>query len=258
MQKIYCVEDDQNIRDLVVYALGTAGFEAKGFEKASELYEELKVSPPALVLLDIMLPEEDGMAILRRLRSDPAGRKIPVIMLTAKSAEFDKVMGLDSGADDYITKPFGVMEMISRVRAVLRRTGTVTGEERLILGGLILDVKSHTVTADGAQAPLTFKEFELLQYLMRNAGIVLTRDKLMSEVWGFDFEGESRTVDMHIKTLRQKLKECGSLIETVRGVGYKICEPGAGRRAKEEGTGCGAESGAAEKYMEAGLESAGK
>ncbi len=226
MQNIYCVEDDQNIRDLVVYALGTAGFGAKGFEKASELYEEMKKELPVLILLDIMLPEEDGMQVLRHIRSDAATKGIPVIMLTAKSAEFDKVMGLDSGADDYITKPFGVMEMISRVKAVLRRTGSVSEETRLVLGGIILDAESHVVTVNGERVAFTFKEFELLQYLMKNEGIVLTRDKLMSAVWGFDFEGESRTVDMHIKTLRQKLGTCGSMIETVRGVGYKICNNG--------------------------------
>ncbi len=226
MQNIYCVEDDQNIRDLVVYALGTAGFGAKGFEKSSELYEEMKKELPVLILLDIMLPEEDGMQILRHIRSDMTTRNIPVIMLTAKSAEFDKVMGLDSGADDYITKPFGVMEMISRVKAVLRRAGSVSEETRLVLGGIILDAESHVVTVNGERVAFTYKEFELLQYLMKNEGIVLTRDKLMSAVWGFDFEGESRTVDMHIKTLRQKLGSCGSMIETVRGVGYKICNNG--------------------------------
>ncbi|HIU66055.1 MAG TPA: response regulator transcription factor [Candidatus Caccomorpha excrementavium] len=226
MQNIYCVEDDQNIRDLVVYALGTAGFGAKGFEKSSELYEEMKKELPVLILLDIMLPEDDGMQILRHIRSDMTTRNIPVIMLTAKSAEFDKVMGLDSGADDYITKPFGVMEMISRVKAVLRRAGSVSEETRLVLGGIILDAESHVVTVNGERVAFTYKEFELLQYLMKNEGIVLTRDKLMSAVWGFDFEGESRTVDMHIKTLRQKLGSCGSMIETVRGVGYKICNNG--------------------------------
>ena len=226
MQNIYCVEDDQNIRDLVVYALGTAGFGAKGFEKSSELYEEMKKELPVLILLDIMLPEEDGMQILRHIRSDMTTRNIPVIMLTAKSAEFDKVMGLDSGADDYITKPFGVMEMTSRVKAVLRRAGGVSEETRLVLGGIILDAESHVVTVNGERVAFTYKEFELLQYLMKNEGIVLTRDKLMSAVWGFDFEGESRTVDMHIKTLRQKLGSCGSMIETVRGVGYKICNNG--------------------------------
>ena len=226
MQNIYCVEDEQNTRDLVVYALGTAGFGAKGFEKSSELYEEMKKELPVLILLDIMLPEEDGMQILRHIRSDMTTRNIPVIMLTAKSAEFDKMMGLDSGADDYITKPFGVMEMISRVKAVLRRAGSVSEETRLVLGGIILDAESHVVTVNGERVAFTYKEFELLQYLMKNEGIVLTRDKLMSAVWGFDFEGESRTVDMHIKTLRQKLGSCGSMIETVRGVGYKICNNG--------------------------------
>ena len=226
MQNIYCVEDDQNIRDLVVYALGTAGFGAKGFEKSSELYEEMKKELPVLILLDIMLPEEDGMQILRHIRSDMTTRNIPVIMLTAKSAEFDKVMGLDSGADDYITKPFGVMEMISRVKAVLRRAGSVSEETRLVLGGIILDAESHVVTVNGERVAFSYKVFVLLQYLVKNEGIVLTRDKLMSAVWGFDFEGESRTVDMHIKTLRQKLGSCGSMIETVRGVGYKICNNG--------------------------------
>ena len=222
MQTIYCVEDDMNIRELVVYALRSSGYEAKGLEDARELFAALEAEIPSLILLDIMLPEEDGIHVLGRLRSSRATRDIPVIMLTAKSSEYDKVVGLDAGADDYVTKPFGVMELISRIKAVLRRAGNLGEEGELTAGEIRLNSQSHTVTAAGAPVTLTYKEFELLQYLMKNRGMVLTRDKIMSAVWGFDFEGETRTVDMHIKTLRQKLGSCGAQIETVRGVGYKI------------------------------------
>ena len=222
MQTIYCVEDDMNIRELVVYALRSSGYEAKGLEDARELFAALEAEIPSLILLDIMLPEEDGIHVLGRLRASRATRDIPVIMLTAKSSEYDKVVGLDAGADDYVTKPFGVMELISRIKAVLRRAGNLGEEGELTAGEIRLNSQSHTVTAAGAPVTLTYKEFELLQYLMKNRGMVLTRDKIMSAVWGFDFEGETRTVDMHIKTLRQKLGSCGAQIETVRGVGYKI------------------------------------
>lgn len=222
MQKIFIVEDDENIRELVAYALSSAGFEADGFETGARLYEALERETPELILLDIMLPGVDGVTILRELRSSPATSGIPVIMLTAKSSEYDKIKGLDSGADDYVTKPFGVMELLSRVKAVLRRTGGEKNAESYSCGGITLDPVRHLVFAEDTSVTLTFKEFELLQYLLQNHGIVLTREKIMERVWGFDFEGESRTVDMHIKTLRQKLGASGALIETVRGVGYKI------------------------------------
>lgn len=223
-QIIYAVEDDPNIRELVLYALESAGFEAHGFETASELFTALKTSRPSLVLLDIMLPDEDGIAILNRLRRDKDTHSIPVIMLTAKTGEFDRIKGLDSGADDYITKPFSVLELMSRIKAVLRRcsVGNDDDADTLALGGINVDTKKHTVTVDGQEVTLTFKEFELLRYMLVNAGIVLTRDKLMDAVWGFDYQGESRTVDMHIKSLRQKLLGEGERIKTIRSMGYKI------------------------------------
>lgn len=221
---VYCVEDDTNIRELVVYALKTAGFQASGFETAAEFYKALQREKPSLVLLDIMLPDEDGMMILKRLRSEKTTENLPVIMLTAKSAEYDKVCGLDGGADDYVTKPFGVMELISRVKAVLRRMekGKVQEAEALVLGDLRVDEKKHEVHVGETPVELTFKEFELLTYLMKNQGIVLSRDKILDVIWNYDYEGESRTVDVHIGSLRQKLGRCGELIKTIRGVGYKI------------------------------------
>lgn len=220
MQTIYCVEDDQNIRELTIYALSSSGFEAVGFECATPLFAALEKRIPHLILLDIMLPGKDGMEILRELREQGKTQAVPVILLTAKTSEWDKVRGLDMGADDYITKPFGVMELISRVKAVLRRSkGEVDGTFRC--GGVQLDYPRRSVSVDGKDVLLTYKEFELLYYLMKNEGVVLTREKLMNEVWGFDFEGESRTVDVHIRTLRQKLGEGGGMIETVRNVGYK-------------------------------------
>lgn len=224
MKTIYCVEDDTSIRELIVYALKSSGFEAVGFEDAELFYEGIKQHLPDLVLLDIMLPEEDGLSVLKKLRADRATAMIPVILLTAKSAEYDKVLGLDLGADDYIVKPFGVMELISRVKAVLRRTSTVEDSNELIIEQITLNNIKHTVFVNDTEVHLTLKEFELLYYLMQNKDIVLTRDKLLSGIWGYDFEGETRTVDMHIKTLRQKLGESGNLIETVRGVGYRIGE----------------------------------
>ena len=203
---IYCVEDDSSIRELVLYALQNSGFEAKGFADASELYPELLHNPPELVLLDIMLPGEDGIAILKKMKQNAQTRKVPVIMLTAKGSEYDRVLGLDLGADDYITKPFGVIEMISRVKAVLRRCAPEGAVSRtLTLGEITLDPERHRVGAAGREVALTFKEFSLLQFLMENSGRVLTRDRILETVWGYDFEGETRTVDMHIKTLRQKL-----------------------------------------------------
>ena len=223
---IYCVEDDSSIRELVLYALQNRGFEAKGFADASELYPELLHNPPELVLLDIMLPGEDGIAILKKMKQNAQTRKVPVIMLTAKGSEYDRVLGLDLGADDYITKPFGVIEMISRVKAVLRRCAPEGAVSRtLTLGEITLDPERHRVGAAGREVALTFKEFSLLQFLMENSGRVLTRDRILETVWGYDFEGETRTVDMHIKTLRQKLGEAGALIETVRGVGYRMEGP---------------------------------
>ena len=221
---IYCVEDDTNIRDLIIYALKTGDFEALGFADSRSFYEALDKDLPSLILLDIMLPGEDGIEILKRLKSSTRTRDIPVIMITAKSSEYDKVIGLDYGADDYITKPFGIMEFLARVKAVLRRAGSSSDihEHKLTAGNLTMNVERHSVVANGQEVTLTLKEFELLKYLLENAGIVLTRSKLLEEVWGYDYEGETRTVDVHIRTLRQKLGEAGDIIETVRGVGYRI------------------------------------
>ena len=221
MQKIFCVEDDDNIRELTIYALRQNGYEIEGFSCAKELFEALKEEIPSLILLDIMLPDTDGLEILSMLRKDAKTENLPVIMLTAKSGELDKVKGLDSGADDYITKPFSVMELVSRVKALLRRT-TSDIDSSLQYKGICVDNLSRKVTVDGNEIVLTYKEFELLFYLIKNKGIVMTRDKLLRHVWGFDFEGESRTVDVHIKTLRQKLGDSGSVIETVRNVGYTV------------------------------------
>ncbi len=225
MACIYCVEDDEGIRELISCALKSGGYEVKAFEKAVPFYEALKTRQPALILLDIMLPDEDGISILTNIKKNEVYSDIPVIMLTAKSSEIDKVTGLEAGADDYITKPFGVMELLSRIKAVLRRTKKDETTSNIIsVGRLTLNFQKRLVKYDEKNVVLTFKEFELLAYLMQNQGIVLTREKLMEKVWGFDFEGESRTVDMHIKTLRQKLEQAGcvDIIHTVRGVGYKI------------------------------------
>lgn len=219
---IFCVEDDSNIRELVVYTLESTGFQAHGFEDGSSFLEALALETPELVLLDIMLPGEDGLEILKKLKNSSKTKDIPVIMVTAKGSEYDKVVGLDSGADDYVTKPFGMMELISRIKAVLRRSGKQQDKTKLSVGGISLDTKKHEVKVDGEQVVLTLKEFELLEKLMRNQGIVLTRDQLLTEIWGYDFDGETRTVDVHIRTLRQKLGEQGSLVKTVRGVGYRI------------------------------------
>ena len=218
---VYYVEDDENIRELVLYALKTAGFEASGFLSAGDFYQAVSEQEPDLIILDIMLPDEDGVTILKKLKGTKNIKNIPVIMLTAKSAEYDKVIGLDSGADDYMTKPFGVMELISRVKAVLRRTVKETSLE-LMLNELRVDEEKHEVYAKGKKVSLTFKEFELLVYLMKNKEIVLTRDKILDAIWNYEYEGESRTVDVHIGSLRQKLGECGEMIMTIRGVGDKI------------------------------------
>lgn len=221
---IFCVEDDDNIRELVIYTLETTGLEARGFADGTTFMEALAFDTPELVLLDIMLPGEDGIEILKKLKNSSKTKDIPVIMVTAKGSEYDKVVGLDSGADDYVTKPFGMMELISRIKAVLRRSGKQQDKTKLSVGGISLDTKKHEVKVDGEQVVLTLKEFELLEKLMRNQGIVLTRDQLLTEIWGYDFDGETRTVDVHIRTLRQKLGEQGSLVKTVRGVGYRIGE----------------------------------
>ena len=221
---IYYVEDDTSIRELVLYALKTAEFQVMGFENAASFYKRMKEQQPDLILLDIMLPDEDGVGILKKLKSRPDTENIPVIMMTAKSSEYDKVLGLDSGADDYITKPFGVMELISRVKAVIRRSDRSKGSagEVLKIGELVLDEQKHEVYARGQAVSLTFKEFELLSYLMKNRGLVLSRDKILNTIWNYEYEGESRTVDVHIGSLRQKLGTCGDFIKTIRGIGYKI------------------------------------
>ena len=220
---IYCVEDDDSIRELICYALKSGGYQAEGFAESGDFWRRMEENTPRLVLLDIMLPGEDGMQLLHKMKNDAAQRNVPVIMLTAKTTELDKVAGLDAGADDYITKPFSVLELLSRVRAVLRRSQP-TGAETLSCGEVTMDPLRRTVTSCGHPVELTYKEFELLCYMMRNCDIVLSRTRLMENVWGFDFEGESRTVDMHIKTLRQKLGAGGSIIKTVRGVGYKVSQ----------------------------------
>lgn len=222
MATIYIVEDDINIREIERYALKNSGYEVEEFESGATLFEMLKEKIPALILLDIMLPDEDGLDILTKIRADKRTAGIPIIMVTAKTSELDKVKGLDLGADDYITKPFGVMELISRVKALLRRAKSVEIESRLVYREIILDNDKHAVTLAGMPCELTFKEFELLKYLLANQGIVLSRDKIMDKVWGFEYEGESRTVDMHIKTLRQKLGTAGAYIKTVRNVGYMV------------------------------------
>lgn len=219
---ILCVEDDTSIRDLMIYALNSAGFEAKGLGSGGELFEEARRERPRLIMLDIMLPGEDGIEILRRLRSDTLTSDIPVIMATAKGTEYDKAVGLDLGADDYLAKPFGMMEMVSRVRAVLRRSERQEETRTLKVGSLSLSTAAHSVTADGRKIQLTLKEFEILRHLMENLGMVLTRDRLLETVWGMDYAGETRTVDVHIGTLRTKLGSCGDYIETVRGVGYRM------------------------------------
>ncbi len=222
---IYYAEDDSSIRELVLYTLKTTGFEARGFENGEKLFEALSAGDiPQLLLLDIMLPGEDGIEIMKRLRR--GGYDFPVIMVTAKNSEYDKVTGLDCGADDYISKPFGMMELIARIKAVLRRaerTESLAGGDILSCGGVELDVRRHTVTVNGVPAELTLKEFELLRILMKNRNAVLTRDNLLESIWGYDCAGETRTVDVHIKTLRQKLGSGSEIIKTVRGVGYKIC-----------------------------------
>lgn len=220
---IYCVEDDNAIRDLMLYTLGASGFQAKGFPDSTFFWQAMTEEKPELILLDIMLPGEDGITVLKRLRAASATANIPVIMATAKGSEFDKVIGLDTGADDYLVKPFGMMEMVARIKAVMRRTAPKT-DQVLTCGDIVLDEVRHIVTVDGKQVVLTLKEYELLKLLMENAGQVFTRDILLSRIWGQDYLGETRTVDVHIGTLRTKLAKGGEKIETVRGVGYKVVE----------------------------------
>ena len=217
---IYLLEDDDSIRDLVIYTLQSQGMEAKGFPRPSAFWEAMAEHTPSLVLLDIMLPEEDGISVLKTLRSSARTCRMPVIMLTAKGTEYDKVLGLDAGADDYLAKPFGMMELLSRIRALLRRTQQETDTYRC--GVLAVDQARHTVTVNGQEVALTQKEFEVLCLLLKNKGQVLSRERLIEDVWGYAFTGESRTVDVHVRTLRQKLGEAGAYIETVRGYGYKI------------------------------------
>lgn len=219
---IYCVEDDHSIRELMLYTLRASGFEAEGFCDGAALFPALESLRPQLILLDIMLPGMDGIEILKRLRADPVTGRIPVILASAKGTEYDKVLGLDLGADDYLAKPFGMMEMVSRIRAVLRRAAPAAPDKALQLGKLKMDPDSHTVCADGNRVELTLKEFELLRLFLEHPGRVFTRDQLLARIWSADYLGETRTVDVHIGTLRTKLGACGDYIRTVRGVGYRM------------------------------------
>ncbi|MSS19280.1 winged helix-turn-helix domain-containing protein [Pseudoramibacter porci] len=227
--RIFCVEDDNSIRELVVYTLNHSGYEAQGFESAEPFWQamaESQQSGPDLLLLDIMLPGQDGLSILKQLRAQTQTAALPVIMLTAKGEEVDKVMGLDAGADDYVAKPFGMMELLARIKAVARRAGvdhkTDESDEAMIDGPIVIHPKAHTVQVDGQFIQLTLKEYDLLSVLMRHAGNVMTRDALLTDIWGYDFDGETRTVDVHVRTLRQKLGTARKMIETVRGVGYRM------------------------------------
>lgn len=219
---IYCVEDDKSIRDLIIYALKSDGFDAIGFSESKAFYKAVNESLPTMVLLDIMLPGEDGIEILKKLKSSSKTKSIPVILITAKGSEYDKVIGLDSGADDYIAKPFGIMELLSRIKAVLRRVGNSEQVTELTINDLVMNLERHTVYVGDKKINLTLKEFNLLKYLLENINIVLSREKILEKVWEYEYEGETRTVDVHIRTLRRKLGESGALIETVRGVGYRI------------------------------------
>ncbi|MDD7221346.1 MAG: response regulator transcription factor [Oscillospiraceae bacterium] len=219
---IYLLEDDDSIRKLVIYGLESQGYEAQGFELPSLFWKAMGKQLPELILLDIMLPEEDGLTILQKLRSASATKKIPVIMLTAKNTEYDRVIGLDNGADDFVSKPFGMMELVARVRAVLRRTEPASSSTEYQVGPLYVSPERHIVKVNGQDVTLTYKEFEILCLLLENEGVVLTRSVLMDRIWGCEFERENRTLDVHIRTLRAKLGEAGSCIETVRGVGYKL------------------------------------
>lgn len=222
MAVIYIVEDDKNISEIESYALKNSGYHVDSFENAKIFWNRIQERKPDLILLDVMLPDSDGVEVLKKIRRNPDTKRIPVIMVTAKSTEIDKVKGLDNGADDYITKPFGIMELISRVKAILRRINQDEEEKQLVFQNITLDCEKRQVTLDGENCELTYKEFELLKLFLQNAGIVMTRENIMEKVWGIDFEGESRTLDMHIKTLRQKLGDAGKHIKTVRNVGYRI------------------------------------
>ena len=219
---IYLLEDDTNIRNFVVYALNNSGLEAEGFELPSQFWTAVEKKKPSMAILDIMLPEEDGLSVLRKLRESSETKDLPIIMLTAKSTEYDKVIGLDGGADDYVTKPFGTMELMARVKALLRRAEPVSDGKEYSIGPLLLNPDKHIIKVDGQDVALTLKEFQLLCYLIRNKGNVMTRDQILQEIWGYEFDGENRTVDVHIRTLRSKLDKAGDLIETVRGIGYRI------------------------------------
>ncbi|MDD7772559.1 MAG: response regulator transcription factor [Firmicutes bacterium] len=219
---IWCVEDDASIRDIEIYTLQSTGFTAQGFADGAAFFEALQTQMPELVLLDVMLPGESGVDILKRLKASPRTCQIPVIMATAKGMEYDKIQSLDLGADDYLVKPFGMMEMVSRIKAVLRRCRPAAGQRLLQLDGLVLNLDERTVTADGERVQLTYKEFEILRLFLSHPGMVFTRDQLFADVWGADYVGETRTVDMHIRTLRQKLGRYGERIQTVRNVGYRM------------------------------------
>ncbi len=221
---IYYIEDDANIRELVIYTLNQTGLSAKGFPDAQAFFAAAAEEKPSLILLDIMLPGEDGLSVLRKVRANASTTSIPVMMITAKTTEFDKVSGLDLGADDYITKPFGMAELVARVKALLRRSGMKASAERLCHEELVVDISKHTVTAAGNPVTLTYKEFSLLACLMENAGRAFTREQLLETVWGYDYEGGTRTVDVHVQTLRTKLGSSGRFVETVRGVGYRFGE----------------------------------
>lgn len=223
---IWCVEDDASIRDIEVYALSSAGFEARGFEDGSSFYAAItgEKEKPQLIVLDVMLPGIDGIELLRRIRANAALKQIPIVMATAKGSEYDKIQGLDLGADYYLTKPFGVMELISCVKAVLRRCGAEDEKSTLNACGISMNTLEHTVSADGERITLTYKEYELLKLFLSHMGTAFTREQLMERVWGTDYMGETRTIDMHIRTLRQKLGKCGESIKTVRNVGYRMEE----------------------------------
>ena len=221
---IYCVEDDKNILDLIIYTLNSVGYQAQGFQSSLELFPALSKAKPELFLLDVMLPNESGLDILKQLKNNISTENIPVIMLTAKNSEFDKVTGLDLGADDYVTKPFGVMELVARIKAVLRRNQQPMTSNDLTYQNLNIDLDRHIVTVNKVNINLTLKEYQLLQKLMENKGRVLTREQLLEDIWGYDYFGETRTVDVHIRTLRSKINEASNYIETIRGVGYRFKE----------------------------------
>lgn len=230
---IYCLEDDSAIREMIIYTLQSYGMEAKGFDRPSAFWKGMESAPPDLLLLDIMLPEEDGLSILGKLRSDSSTADLPILMLTAKSSEYDKVVGLDHGADDYLTKPFGIMELLARIRALMRRAEQSrakqsgnTKSQTYTVGSLSVDTAGHIVSVNDEEVTLTNKEYNLLLLFLEHPGIVFTRDQLLDRIWGYSFDGESRTVDVHIRTLRTKLGECGEMIETIRGVGYKFNQNG--------------------------------